>query len=125
LLTAEHRYAEAVVPAERAWQILQASPIAIPRPYLASALGVLGMVYHHTGRTAEAKSYARQAVDMAEASLGPQHPRLGLYLANYAAILKQAGHRSEAKAIRKRADEIRDQNPAAGTGYTINVAALR
>jgi tetratricopeptide (TPR) repeat protein len=125
LLTAEHRYAEAVAPAERAWRILCHSASPVPKPYRASALSVLGAVYFHTGRLAEAESSARQSVELADQSLGPQHPRLGLYLLNYATILKQAGHKSDAKAVQKRADEIINQYPAAGSGYTVNVASLR
>jgi len=124
-LTAQHRYADALAPAERAWQILDANHAPVPTPYRAIALSVLGVVYYHTGRADKAEACARQAVDLAEASLGPRHPRLGRYLSNYAVILKWAGHTNEAKAVQKRADEILEQNPPAGTGYTVNVAALR
>jgi tetratricopeptide (TPR) repeat protein len=126
LLTSEHRYAEAVAPAERAWQILQASPAPFPKPYLASALDVLGTVYYHTGRTAEAKSCVRRCVELAEASLGPRHPRMGLYLSNYAVILKRAGSKREAKDVRKRAGKIlAEPGSGASAGYTVNVGALR
>jgi len=65
-------------------------------------------------------------VELAEESLGPEHPRLGFYLANFAVILKQAGRKNEAKTARKKAGEIMDRYPAAGSGgYTINVTALR
>jgi tetratricopeptide (TPR) repeat protein len=124
-LTAQHRYADALAPAERAWQILYASPTPIPTPYRASAMSVLGVVYYHTGHVDKSVACARQAVDLAEASLGPHHPRLAHYLSNYAAILKWTGHKNEAKAVQKKADEIQEQNPPAGTGYTVNVAALR
>jgi tetratricopeptide (TPR) repeat protein len=126
LLTAEHRYAEAVAPAERAWQILHTGSTPIPKPYLASALSVMGAIYYHAGRQEEAAEWARQSVELAEESLGPQHPRLGLYLANYATILKQSGRKNEAKAVQKKADEVMDRHPAPGSGgYTVNVAALR
>lgn len=125
LLIAEHRYAEAVAPAERGWQILCRSSIPIPKPYRASALSVLGAVYFHAGRLAEAESSARQSVELADQSLGPRHPRLELYLLNYAAILKKAGHKSEARAAQRRADDIMNEYPAAGSGYTVNVASLR
>jgi tetratricopeptide (TPR) repeat protein len=125
LLTAERRFADAVVPAERAWQILCHSSIPIPKPYRASALSVLGAVYYRAGRLAEAESSARQSVELADESLGPQHPRLELYLLNYASILKKAGHKSEAKAVQKRADEMMEQYPAASSRYTVNVASVR
>ena len=50
-LTAVRRYAEAVAPAERAWQLLHTGSVLVPKPYLASALSVLGAVYYHSGRT--------------------------------------------------------------------------
>lgn len=126
LLVSQHRYAESVAPAEHAWQILQAKPASMPKSYLASALDMLGAVYYHMGRTAEAKSCARQCVELAESSLGPQHPRMGLYLANYAAILKRAGSKHEAKDTQKRADAIlAASGSATAAGYTVNAGALR
>ena len=74
----------------------------------------------------EAVRSARESVEVGEASLGPVHPRLGLYLANYASILRWAGHKSQAKVIQKRADEIMEQHPSHSSGgYTVNVASLR
>jgi len=126
LLIAQHRFAAAIEPAERALRLVNTTAIPITKPYIASVLSVLSAVYFHAGRRADAISYAHKAVEIAEASLGPQHPRLGLYLANYAYILRSGGHRNEAKAAQKRADEIVEQHPlAASRGYTVNVAALR
>ena len=126
LLTTEHRYDEAVVPAERAWQILSSHPSHVQTPYLASALSVLTAVYYHAGRPEDAEASAKRCVEMAEASLGPKHPRMVLYYANYAVILKQNGRKDEAKVIRKKADEITEQNPSSSAGgYTVNVASLR
>jgi len=126
LLVSERRYDEAVAPAERAWQILSHDPAPIPKPYQASALSVMGVVYFRAGRLDEAEQCARRSVDLATESLGARHPRLGLYLANYALILKTAGRKNEAKAAQKKADEIMDQSPSSGTGgYTVNVASLR
>jgi tetratricopeptide (TPR) repeat protein len=125
LLTTEHQYSEAIVPAERAWQILNSSPNRVTAPFQASALGVLAAVYYHAGRIEDAESCARKCVEMAEASLGAQHPRMGLYYSNYAVILKSAGRRNEAKAFQKKADEIMEQYPSTGSGgYTVNVASL-
>lgn len=126
LLTAQHHYDDAIVPAERAWSLVKGSPVEIPKPYLASVLSVLGAVYYHVGRTPDAESCARQSVELAEQSLGPHHPRLGYYLANYAVVLKQAGRKDQAKAVQKRAEQILADTAASGTtGYTVNAAALR
>jgi tetratricopeptide (TPR) repeat protein len=125
-LTAQHRYDDAVAPAERAWSLVKGSTVHIPKPYLASAMSVLGAVYYHVGRSPDAESCARQSVELAEQSLGPHHPRLGFYLANYAVILKQAGRKDEAKAVQKRADQIlADNGASSATGYTVNATALR
>jgi ATP/maltotriose-dependent transcriptional regulator MalT len=126
LMTEHRRYAEAVVPAEHAWQILDAHSPSVPKAYLASALNVMAAVYYHTGRRDKAESCARKSVDLATSSIGPTHPRLGLYLANFAFILKSAGHKNEAKAVQKQADAILNHSPVSGSGgYTVNIASLR
>ncbi|HUB83746.1 MAG TPA: tetratricopeptide repeat protein [Bryobacteraceae bacterium] len=126
LLVTEHKYDEAIPPAERAWHILAHSTLTIPKPYVASALSVMGMVYYHAGRLDQAEEYARKSVDLAEASLGARHPRVGLYLWNYALILRTAGRKNEAKAAQKKADAILDQPPSSSSGgYTVNVDSLR
>jgi len=126
LLLAEHRYSEAVVPAERAWHNLQSASAGVAEPDLATVLNVLSVVYFRAGHTAEAESYGRQCIARAEAVFGPQHPSLGLYLANYAAILKQMGRKSQAKGIQQRADAILAQNARDNSGgHTISVDAIR
>ncbi len=126
VLLAQHRYSDAVEPAERAWKILRSSAPHIGDPDLASALDALGLVYAHTGRITEAESVAKQAVDMAERVYGPQHPRTARYLKTYASILQQMNRKSEAKALVKRADGILAQsaldNP---TQHTVRANSLR
>jgi tetratricopeptide (TPR) repeat protein len=124
MLTMEHRYADAIELAERGWQILENADQPVSKPYRASAMTVMSVIYFRAGRLAEAQSFAQQSVDLAAASLGPYHPRLAIYLDNYANVLKHADHRKEAKEVQKRADEIRDEHPGT-SGYTVNVAALR
>ncbi len=125
LLMAQHRYTDAIEPAEYAWKILNNGPAFVPKPYRASALSVLAGIYYHADRLNEAADCARQSIDLAEASLGARHPRVGFYLANYAAILKKLGRKTEAKAAQKRAESILDENPSPGAGNTVNVASLR
>ena len=125
LMTAQHRSDEALQAAERAWKVLSSSPAPIAQPYAASVLSVMGAVYFHAGRVAEAEKFASRAVELAANSLGLTHPRLGLYLNNYAVILKSNGHKSEAKAVHKKAEEIIEQNSSGSGGYTVNVASLR
>lgn len=123
-LLAQRRYDEAVTVAEQAWHNLQSASASVAEPDLAGVLNVLSVVYFHAGRTAEAESYGRQAVARAEAVLGPRHPRLGLYLANYAAILKRMGRKDQAKEMQHRADAILAQI-SRGAGHTISVDAMR
>jgi tetratricopeptide (TPR) repeat protein len=126
LLTAEHRYAEAVAPAEKAWQILHRRNLSLAKADLATACTALGAVYFRAGRTEEALSMARQAVDLAEAVAERDHPCTARCLSNYAYILKHTGHKDEAKGIQKRADEIaKTLPPGAADGDTVNIAALR
>jgi tetratricopeptide (TPR) repeat protein len=126
LFLTEHRYAEAADAAERAWKLLQSAPLPIGPPDRASALDILGVAYAHTGRIAEAQSYSEQAVTLAEELYGPKHPILGVYLNCYADVLKQANRKSEARAVKKRADDIMAhaaQNTMGGATVAIN--ALR
>jgi tetratricopeptide (TPR) repeat protein len=126
LLLAEHRYAEAVAPAERAWQILHTTNLPVNMADLATAWSALSTVYFRVGRMEEAVSFARQAVDWAEAVVGRNHPSVARCLRNYAYILKHTGRKNEAKEIQKRADEILKKLPSgAADGNTVNIAALQ
>jgi hypothetical protein len=93
---------------------------------VAFVFNVLSVVYFRAGRTVEAESYGRQCITRAEALLGPRNPSLGLYLANYAAVLKQMGRKSEAKEIQQRAGAILAQSAHGNSsGLTVNVDAIR
>lgn len=128
LLMAEHRYSEAVESAERAWKIVHSGGPA-PDGYVASAALVLSVAYDHVGRFGDAVENGGLSVSLLEKSLGPAHPRLALYLSNYAKILKHANRKKEAREVQKRADAILAEAPTVesgtGGGYTVNVAALR
>ena len=125
LLTAEHRYAEAVEPAERAWRILQAQPHSSATDR-ATTLFVLGGVYAHAGRVSEGVDCAAQSVDLAQATWGPDDPRLGSFLASYADVLKRSGKRKQADAVHRQAMEVLARAARSGAGgYTISVDALR
>ena len=126
VLIVEKRFKEAVEPAERMWRLLQSSGTRIGAPDMASALDALGVVYARTGRTAEAESYAKRAITMAEGVYGPEHPRMASYLINYAFVLKHLHRKDEAKSLEQRAQVILAQsardNP---TQHTVSVNALR
>jgi tetratricopeptide (TPR) repeat protein len=126
LLLAQRRYAEAVVPAERAWHILQAASVRYPKLEIASVTAVLGLAYSHAGRPAEAESCARQAVSMAEEVYGSENPRLGFFLATSAATLRQIDRKNEAQEMQNRANAILERRARATSGGdTVSVSALR
>jgi tetratricopeptide (TPR) repeat protein len=127
LQLAQHRYAEAVGPAERAWQILRSSSESVSRTYQAATFSVLGAVYMHTGRLTEAETFARRAVEIAQAASSPDDPQLAVYLSNYANILRREDRKKDARDAQSRADAILARNSSAESlyGYTVNVAALR
>ena len=126
LLLVEHRYAEAIAPAERAWKLMKANANSIGDPDRASVLDVLGQVFSHNGRMAEAVDCARRASELAETVYGADAERFGHYLARYADILNRADHKKEAKSVQKRANSILAQagRPYSG-GFTVSVNALR
>jgi tetratricopeptide (TPR) repeat protein len=123
LLVVEHHYTNALVPAERAWQILRKSD-GVADSYLAGAACILASVYYHLGRNADAESYARKAIELGESAFGPDHPQVASYLANYAVILKRRD-RKEAKEVQERADAIRARSTSDSlAGYTVVADAL-
>jgi len=126
VLIAAHRCAEAVEPAERAWQITRAAAPRIGDPDIAATLDTMGLVYWKAGRPQEAEVYSEQAVAVAEGVYGPDQRQLGWYLKNYAGILRQLGRKSEAKALDERAKAILAENARRSSGSrTVDVNALR
>jgi tetratricopeptide (TPR) repeat protein len=126
LLESEHKYAEAVAPMERALQILTTTTLPVAKPDMVTGYSGLSTVYFHAGRLQESVSYARQAVDLAESTLGPAHPAVARCLNNYAYILKHTRRKNEAKAAEKRAEEIMKRLPAtASGGNSVSISALR
>ena len=126
LMISEHKYAEAVAPAERAFNILKSTTLPVAKPDMVVGYSGLSTVYFHAGRLQEAVSYAKQAVDLAESTLGPVHPAVARCLTNYAYILNHTGRKKEAKAVEKRAAEIMKTLPAtASGGNSVNINALR
>jgi tetratricopeptide (TPR) repeat protein len=124
LLVVERRYTDALVPAERAWQILRTSNPPVANSYMAGAANILASVYFHLGRNSDAESYARAAVKLGEEAYGPDHPEVASYLASYATILKRRD-RKEAKEVQERADAIRARSGSDSlAGYTVVADAL-
>lgn len=118
------RYSEALGYSQRCWDILSRSP-GIAEPDKLNTMSALGRLYAVTGRPQEAEFYSRQAAERAEAIYGPQHPRLGYYLKNYAEVLRILDRKNEAKAIAKRADSILSTSAQSNPIQTIHASALR
>ena len=58
----------------------------------------------------EAESLYREAIESGEEVLGPEHPHLAVYLANFANLLRDAGRTSEAEPLYERSLKILEQN---------------
>jgi len=125
VLTAGRKYREALAVTERAWRILGRDP-RVAEPDRINTMSSLAMLYSLTGHGSEAELYGREAAAKAEAIYGPDHPRLGWHLANYAEILKRLGRKDEARAVERRSKAIlahsEESNPVR---QSVNVNALR
>jgi tetratricopeptide (TPR) repeat protein len=124
-LIREGRKKEALAVTERTWEILHKDP-RVAEPDLINTMNTLGMLYSLAGRFQEAEFFGREAVVKAETVYGPEHPRLGWHLANYAQILKRMGRKGEARAVEQRSAAIlADSRHANPVRDTVNVNALR
>ena len=72
----------------------------------ASLLANLAATSYGMGRNDDALSLYREAIEMMETKLGPQHPKLAETLNSYAFVLKQMKRKDEAADARRRADII-------------------
>jgi len=124
-LSREHKYGEALAVTERAWQILRENP-RVAAPDLLNTMSSLAALYSLTGNMSEAELYAKDLTARAEAIYGPDHPRFGWCLANYAAILGRMGRKDEARAMEKRSAAILARSEEANpVRHSVNVNALR
>jgi len=75
-----------------------------------------------TGQYEDAELHFGRARAIAE-TLGPQHPYLGLVLANYAHFLRATKRRPEAKVLEARSNSILSAYRL-GTSHTVNARDL-
>ena len=95
-------------------------------PMLARIQNNLGDTYAALGLRDQADRAYRQAIQIAEVNMGPEHPQYGIMLHNYAGFLRDCGRKSEAKALESRArDVIRQSARRNGAGMTVDVSAFR
>lgn len=72
----------------------------------------LAMLFATKGKYTEAASLFKQAIELREKVLGPDHPNLAASLEGYAAVLIKLGRAGEATPLEQRAQTIRaKQNP--------------
>ncbi len=84
---------------------------SIPHPDVARFTHVLGQLYMNQGMTSadadQALSCFKQALEIREARLQPNHPDIASLLEDYAAVLHKKGDEKEAATLDKRAAQIR------------------
>jgi tetratricopeptide (TPR) repeat protein len=125
LLFTMKRYTDAASYAERVVSLLNRSGGA-PDATLINAWTMLGAAYANLGRTQEAQSYVRQAISVAKSIYGEDSRRTGRLMTVGAVLLERCGQKSEAKALKKKAQQIlataaRDDPRR----FTVDVNALR
>ena len=76
-------------------------------PNLATVLNNLGELYSTRKQYALAEPLYRRAIEINERVFGERHPRVGITLFNYAALLRGAGRKREAVHLEQRAFAIR------------------
>jgi tetratricopeptide (TPR) repeat protein len=95
-------------------------------PIVLYSLNNLAVAQFRDGHTKEAAALLSRAVLIAETHLGTDNPLYGQLLKNYAECLRKTGRKAEAKSIEVRAaDLLKASAQNTGTGYTVDVSALR
>ena len=72
----------------------------------AAILHIIGNIEAAEGNVAEALPYFQQALGVQEGILGPGHPSLASVLFDYAAVAGRAGEKSQARKLKKRAEQL-------------------
>ena len=95
-------------------------------PLLMRILSNLAAIDLRDGRREEAGEKLRRALRIAETHLGVEHPMYGSLLAQYAGYLREAGEKSQAKALEAQSSQILKENGRRnGIGAVIDVTALK
>ena len=102
------------------------SHVGTEHPMLARPLNDLATVLTAQGRTDEAGAEFRRAIAIVEKHLGTQNRIYGRLLANYAASMRLAGDKSQAKPLEAQARQIlRDSDHRNGLGAVVDISELR
>lgn len=97
------RLEESLAYLEAAVEICRSFAAEVSAESFASALGHLGDAYSELGRSGEALETSREALDLIEPSLGPDHPSTAIHRIKLARALKDTGESEEAAANYRRA----------------------
>jgi CHAT domain-containing protein/Tfp pilus assembly protein PilF len=106
-LYAKAKYAEAVVPAQRALA-LREEALGPSHPDVAKSLNDLGRVYWSQGEYAKAEPLYTRALAIHEKALGPSHLDVADSLNNLAVLYKDQGAYAKAEPLMARALAIRE-----------------
>jgi tetratricopeptide (TPR) repeat protein len=141
----QHRYDDAKPLLERAIGIWRQSQLS-KSPQVAAALNNLAQAHKFTGNYRLADALYRDALAISGETLGEQHPSYGLFLGNFADLLRREGWLQSAATTYERAiavlearlspdhpelAELRKQlsltrsMPARGSAWTVDVRQLR
>lgn len=82
------------------------------------------MVLVRQGDHAAADPLYRGAIEVAEGALGPEHPHVGVLLAEHAQLLKKLGRKAESRIEERRAKAILESAAFPGQ-HTIDITGLR
>jgi serine/threonine protein kinase/tetratricopeptide (TPR) repeat protein len=104
----QRRFVDAESNVERALGILRRDGQLADQQVAALALHTLAIVKRETSQLLPADSLFRQALDMRERILGPEHPRVAETLEEYAALLRLRDQPGAAADMEARAGRIRD-----------------
>lgn len=105
LAIAERRWVEADAWIRRAYE-LTVTKQGEMHPWLVGILHLKALVEAQAGDSRQAAADMKQSINLLEALAGPESPSLGAVLVDYAALLRHAGRKREAKAALQRARGI-------------------
>jgi tetratricopeptide (TPR) repeat protein len=72
-----------------------------------TSLNNLAWLYHNQGQYAKAEPLYQRTFAICEKAFGEDHPNVGVYMENYALLLRNMGRPDEAAPLESRARTIR------------------
>ncbi|HUS05063.1 MAG TPA: tetratricopeptide repeat protein [Bryobacteraceae bacterium] len=98
---------------------------AAPGPDGGRTFGNLALVRFRQGDLPAAATLYSKAIPLLESRLGPEHPHLGMVLAEYSQVLRKLGNKSEAKRIERRAKAILATSLQPSGLHSVDLHSLR